>query len=559
MSTLNLKPVYAVSLILFFIGVAFSDSAAQSRKKLTFTDFIKAITSPDTSLYRLEHTDIVAPQPLKEIVANYKSIRISSDSLIEVNKVISLFDCRFEKSLSLSRLHFKRHVSMNTSAWTNQTVYPDELYIFMLYENRFSEGFSLSFDKKEGEAAPLINMRRNSVEGRFNLIADDSYIDLSDNTFNLAAKNFVEESHSDLNEDYDSVMFEKKQTIDFFIIAEGHRFVFVGNAVNFNFTNSDEYIPSFNGFFSLNTPVVEITNNRLNSPARNHSVWRFNYSFQVSLEEKSQSLKFTNNVVQPDIFFHLGYDLDELRFYNNTLSRVAFDPFRIPDQSNALLWSDFDKATVGLQTGDYGSSKPYYSGTRDQVSDKLSFKELLKFYKKFYDEYKSAGDIQSSNQVYVKIKDLETRELTNSYKSEPTFNLWFRIKLNQLLKFYTAYGTDPAQALVASFWIIFAFAIFYFFFPSTWDISSKSTLVRDFKDFIEKNEKGYVKPFFKMSAGFVLSLLNAITLSLNAFVTLGFGEIPTKGVAKYITVVQGFMGWFLLSIFTVSLVSQLLF
>ena len=52
--------------------------------------------------------------------------------------------------------------------------------------------------------------------------------------------------------------------------------------------------------------------------------------------------------------------------------------------------------------------------------------------------------------------------------------------------------------------------------------------------------------------------LNAITLSLNAFSTLGFGEIPTKGLARYVAIIQGFIGWFLLSIFLVSLIGQIL-
>jgi hypothetical protein len=54
-------------------------------------------------------------------------------------------------------------------------------------------------------------------------------------------------------------------------------------------------------------------------------------------------------------------------------------------------------------------------------------------------------------------------------------------------------------------------------------------------------------------------LLNAITLSLNSFVTLGFGNIPTKGAARYVCIFQGFLGWFLLSIFTVALINQVLF
>ncbi|MEQ8907355.1 hypothetical protein [Ekhidna sp.] len=57
---------------------------------------------------------------------------------------------------------------------------------------------------------------------------------------------------------------------------------------------------------------------------------------------------------------------------------------------------------------------------------------------------------------------------------------------------------------------------------------------------------------------FLVRCLNAITLSLNAFSTLGFGEIPTRGLARYVAIVQGFVGWFLLSIFLVSLIGQIL-
>lgn len=55
-----------------------------------------------------------------------------------------------------------------------------------------------------------------------------------------------------------------------------------------------------------------------------------------------------------------------------------------------------------------------------------------------------------------------------------------------------------------------------------------------------------------------IKFINALTLSLNTFTTLGFGEIPTKGLPRYLTIIQGFIGWFMLSIFSVSLISQLL-
>ena len=56
----------------------------------------------------------------------------------------------------------------------------------------------------------------------------------------------------------------------------------------------------------------------------------------------------------------------------------------------------------------------------------------------------------------------------------------------------------------------------------------------------------------------IIKILNALMLSINTFTTLGFGEIPIKGLPRYLAIVQGFIGWFMLTIFSVSLISQLL-
>ncbi|WP_445383252.1 hypothetical protein [Robiginitalea sp. IMCC43444] len=55
-----------------------------------------------------------------------------------------------------------------------------------------------------------------------------------------------------------------------------------------------------------------------------------------------------------------------------------------------------------------------------------------------------------------------------------------------------------------------------------------------------------------------IKALNALMLSVNAFTTLGFGEIPIKGIPRYLAIIQGFVGWFMLTIFSVALISQLL-
>lgn len=57
---------------------------------------------------------------------------------------------------------------------------------------------------------------------------------------------------------------------------------------------------------------------------------------------------------------------------------------------------------------------------------------------------------------------------------------------------------------------------------------------------------------------FIIHVLDSVALSLNVFSTLGFGQIPVKGIVRYLTIVEGFIGWFLLSIFSVSLISQVI-
>ncbi|MEO8514283.1 MAG: hypothetical protein ABI543_12025 [Ignavibacteria bacterium] len=57
---------------------------------------------------------------------------------------------------------------------------------------------------------------------------------------------------------------------------------------------------------------------------------------------------------------------------------------------------------------------------------------------------------------------------------------------------------------------------------------------------------------------FLIHVLDSVALSLNVFSTLGFGQIPIKGVPRYLTILEGFIGWFLLSIFSVSLISQVI-
>ncbi len=63
---------------------------------------------------------------------------------------------------------------------------------------------------------------------------------------------------------------------------------------------------------------------------------------------------------------------------------------------------------------------------------------------------------------------------------------------------------------------------------------------------------------FYVCNGLFMRALNAFALSLNFFTTLGYGEMQARGWIKYLAVLEGAVGWFLLTVFSASLVSQLL-
>ncbi|MFN8416352.1 MAG: potassium channel family protein [Cytophagaceae bacterium] len=56
----------------------------------------------------------------------------------------------------------------------------------------------------------------------------------------------------------------------------------------------------------------------------------------------------------------------------------------------------------------------------------------------------------------------------------------------------------------------------------------------------------------------LIRVFDAFTMSLNSFSTLGYGELPQNEIVRYMTIIEGFIGWFLLSIFSVALISQII-
>jgi len=366
-----------------------------------------------------------------------------------------------------------------------------------------------------------------------------------------------------------------------------------------------------------------------------------------------------SNLVLEDNLFQSSLDLNgsaiqnQLIIRNNKLENyIAFNNLIFPELFNIIYWDQLEGYKISVYEdlpGEYEcngfgfdvpSSVLYRAENRQELSNKYSYEQLINSYQSLFNIYKSRGDLESANGCYFEMKDIVTRRLLFDYENQGTFESYFKWKLNLFLKYFTDYGTKPAKAVEISIYAILGFAVFYFFFPSDWDVLSKNTLFQRinkligyFKsdqtllDMTEQNQKEYssyaefknhllaskkeipssiylfsqplyqyslffqnaqksiinklefhrgkwseLSPKTKLIAGIIIGLgfllflgyvllikvLNALTLSVNAFTTLGFGDIPTQGLARYVAIIQGFIGWFLLSIFSVALINQVL-
>lgn len=265
-------------------------------------------------------------------------------------------------------------------------------------------------------------------------------------------------------------------------------------------------------------------------------------------------------------FIHLDkINIDGLfDFHGNELRKVSLNDNLLSERKNYIPWKQLNGNKIHHRINVKGISElkfHLYKNGKDSMVTSIDhyFRKLIENYKELKLIYEQNGDIESANGCYAEMKQIETRRWKQLYKQNKSFELFFRWQLNSFLSYFTDYGTNPAKAVVKSGWVILLFSIFYLFFPSDWDVSNRSQLLSKLKDLASKNrEKSFLATLgFVAYSGFI-HVLNALTLSLNAFTTLGFGDIPTHGAARYVTIVQGFIGWFLLTIFSVSLIHQVL-
>jgi len=304
-----------------------------------------------------------------------------------------------------------------------------------------------------------------------------------------------------------------------------------------------------------------------------------NQLFQMILIGKVYKAIISKNTIKTGLSLNYFEIERSLKMTDNIFNKVALNKFIFPELRNEIYWSDFSKFKISFlpseiflhplfgETFDQFDTASFSGNSKINDTNNTDFLQLIRVYQNMHDIFKVNGDKESANQCYAEMKLVETNRWLYLYTQNKSFENFFRWQLSVFLNYFTDYGTNPAKAVIKSGRVILLFSIFYLFFPSDWDVTNRAEFLKRWKELLrgrtkEQRQKSslaffFSSLFFILYTGFI-HLLNALTLSLNAFTTLGFGDIPTHGAARYVTIVQGFIGWFLLTIFSVSLINQVL-
>ncbi|MCS5491333.1 potassium channel family protein [Algoriphagus limi] len=600
-------------LLLFFLIFYAQGVLAQEEneyKEYSYTEFFRLIDQEKDSVFRLSDALIKfnpdTDQRFKERVSFENDSLYNKSELIVVDKHVELNNVQF-----LARLYNGENVA-----------YADGVIRFVQFQKKlilndvisvlisnciFSDGFELNTlnCEREGlndETSSYIMIRYSSFNDGFRFFKN-CYKSLDYKGYFLMEHN--EFSSQSENSRFSLTLLNSKSA------QIRNNNIFSKNTAQLHFSQISDAFNLENNLIDLNDPYLH-------------------------LEKIDASLNLKSNTFSSTVKFEIDEltEKDEVEWEQFKGKLVHADSYAI------LVWNEMKKLHFNLLPEEreefsnlYLDSVRYYN--RSIYANEISIKGL--FFKYFKNKY----DTESANEVYLELKDFETKRLEVLHQQNPGFRSYFKWKVNQFLKLFSDYGTEPSKAIVFSLYVIIAFALIYLFFPNSWDSHGKNRIVDrysfffkylqrnagmhevyleekknellgydEFKSLITQSEKSVPRFFsatalplyqwaisgtqlsakilskvdilkgtwedlpagqkawksFLLVGGFLIALvydllikvLNALMLSINTFTTLGFGEIPIKGLPRYLAIIQGFIGWFMLTIFSVSLISQLL-
>jgi hypothetical protein len=608
-----MKTTIPIIFLLLFTVIVSGQDTASPFEKYSYTEFFDLIDQETDSVFKLNDA-IIDYNP--ESDAKYKSrLSFEKDTLNSTKELIIV-----DKSVVLDNVHFLLNfVTENDKLYLEGSI----TNIHFTKDVILNNVQSINIDNCKFSGIFRYEFRNAQFQLKEAMPSRPTMITIMHSTFNR----FLFWKHGGIANDF-----------DLNAVIRFNSFITNYSATGFDLTVKDFSTIQFTdnyievkglAYFDLQngTSRIEITNNTITAS-----------NILFGLASMSIPMIITGNLFSSKIEMILDElqrhdEVDWAQFEDKIMSQRAFIKYLRKDRGPEVMFYTLDSIEQTQIRAAYIDSVRYCD--KDAFVSEISLKGL------FYDYYKSKYDTETANEVYLELKDFETKRLEVLYEQGPSFKTFFTWKVNQFLKVFSAYGTEPARAIVFSIYVILCFAFIYLLFPNSWDtlgnrrlmhrfeffqkylrrnegmhtiyLEGKQIEISSFNDF--KNELdaaklelpaffiSWSKPLYTASMfssnlmarflkstdvlsgkwkdlspkqkrwkniqiGLLLTLglfydlfikaLNALMLSINTFTTLGFGEIPIKGLPRYLAIIQGFIGWFMLTIFSVSLISQLL-
>ncbi|MFY0602872.1 MAG: two pore domain potassium channel family protein [Flavobacteriaceae bacterium] len=600
---------FYTAILLLSCFISFSQE--KKLREYSHTDFLKMIASEKDSVFKLKDAFITFTE--KDSIFAYGNvegdIKFTSNDTIEINKKIDLFNVHFEhqrldeKGQGFTYFVFNKDVR----------IYDTTSLVFF---NCIFKG------NLEMDTSVLGNDQINKFEKKYPNYGSDIGF------FNCT---FYKNTNIDIGsiEYYSSIHFYFFYS-NFISNSELSMVELYTNSIKD--THIDENIFNGSGYLKIgvdNSSFTSIYGNDFGTYRVDLSKESFNSS-QIYIVEK--------NIFNSPFLLHINeFSIHNVyrwkQWKGKVLSAGGYDQYLkyLIGKNNQLDYDDLYKSDTVFNN--------YKNKYKIELTD--SYKFEMQQLGQFYDFYKLQHDSDYANQVYIEFKDLETKRYAFLHKKEPSFNSFFTWKINQFLKMFSGYGTNPSLSIIFSLYVILVFAFVYMLFPNSWETGKKNKLMNrlrfftkyfrqkegikeiyeeeqqdvvmsytEFKKYMHSSKKEIpsyflwlTKPIYYFSsynykmkgrilqhtdilkgrwvdlpkrrkiftslviASWIIGLIivdvvikffNALMLSINTFTTLGFGEIPIKGIPRYLAIIQGSIGWFMLTIFSVSLISQLL-
>ena len=413
-------------LLVFFLLSFFSISAQTTNstselKEIAFSELISELTNGKDSIFSL-----------KNAIVKFDKAKSERYSLIEYrfgDKKYPTDTIHIHKTINFDNVHFDK----------NQTVYNYAFINFHFYKsisiNNTSDiiFFNCQFDSSISRSSDVTYSNNNNLfwveDCTFN-----SKVDINDLGDNEQLSLYIyNNTFNALGPDNYSEAFAKPLLR---IAISGATLAFSENIINYN--NA-----TFN-ISTLNTTEVYFQKNKIQS-----KFWNYLYL------DNADKLSFDNNTIESDLLF----GIDKLKTEYEMQWPISENKI-IP--ANYIIYNQGNIGNIINKTFD-----SLYINSR--VTEESYYKNELTLLSKFHSYFTDFHDRQSANDVYIKIKHLETERLEHLYKEDKSFTNYFEMIVNRFLERFSDYGTSPSKIVIYSFKIILLFAFLFLFSTNSWN------------------------------------------------------------------------------------------